>query len=695
MRRVRDNRWTSLNARHRDRPTCTVWATILATIFLVLMLGAQAPADTPPSQVYERDCRSPHDAIARALKFLTARDVDSVCFVFDMITFNPPPGDNEFRREYRYRADMELWADAIHRHAKPDCPRLFVSVTTVANVCEVTAGSRPAEWLTGTLTDDVWKSGSSSRFSSAATWMGGLATVLSGKRIGVVLICGLLAPENIAPAAQRDPWRSLLMKRGSYWDEEVVARTVRNQEWQFVVIAPEARFGDSVAATEIPQLPFVARPSVVSLRWDGDEKLSDIDWKEFRKNMVDLGVASADMAAVEERARASLLELRRSGCSRFRAYTPRFLPAVQGVRAFNTACPSGYGYWPLARSASAANGIYIFYPRRGPSWLDACPRDESLISRLAPDVESRIAWIGRCTDDPIVELMARVGGRLARLPLWETGSGSPPELAGFLAFEFQERIAFNRRFLERALPYDALELQLSSLRDVELSIRRANECIEAYETAIEQIARARTRFEGDPRVTQGHARSMANLRLFEFWLEMSAFHLEALRLFCDDLQLLSSRKFSDPVRVVYCPAIRLSDCLEAYDGRKVSAIDDAMLTTRTTVPPQCPEGSQSNFLEIRTNDERYRARRDLALVLRNLRPELLGRARRMIAAAERVMNDYARSGWGWIVYYSEASTFIVAPSVNSESKVAPVGKLADAVGDPTPSSTGDGPSTGK
>jgi hypothetical protein len=114
----------------------------------------------------------------------------------------------------------------------------------------------------------------------------------------------------------------------------------------------------------------------------------------------------------------------------------------------------------------------------------------------------------------------------------------------------------------------------------------------------------------------------------------------------------------DRFLVTYVPTIRMSDCLDAYDGRTLSPRDEARY--RRWTPPTARE-YQGNLLAIPEDDPNYRARRGLEPVLRHLDPRLRRRALDMILAGRGVMRRYARSGWGWTTYYCDAVTFVFEP----------------------------------
>jgi hypothetical protein len=153
---------------------------------------------------------------------------------------------------------------------------------------------------------------------------------------------------------------------------------------------------------------------------------------------------------------------------------------------------------------------------------------------------------------------------------------------------------------------------------------------------------------------------MANLRLTRFWLEMSAFHLEALSLYLGELEKHLPRRIvakNGAVWISSVPTIRLSDCLAGYGGRSIDESEDEKLQAEGRTWFEWYRRSQSNvFLWLEKSDPRYRALRHPEQVVKKLDPRLVPRALRMIEAGKDVMRDEGRSPWGWMVYYSEAET---------------------------------------
>ena len=160
---------------------------------------------------------------------------------------------------------------------------------------------------------------------------------------------------------------------------------------------------------------------------------------------------------------------------------------------------------------------------------------------------------------------------------------------------------------------------------------------------------------------RSHPRSVANLHLTRFWFAMSAFHLEAYSIYAREW-----RRFLPPameghverIYVTYVPTIRMSDCLDAYDGRALAAEQEGAYVR--WVPQDAP-GYQGNLLKIPPDDPNYRAKRSFDRVLLHLDPRLRRRALWMIRSGADVMKRYARTGWGWTTYYADAYTFVFKP----------------------------------
>jgi hypothetical protein len=191
--------------------------------------------------------------------------------------------------------------------------------------------------------------------------------------------------------------------------------------------------------------------------------------------------------------------------------------------------------------------------------------------------------------------------------------------------------------------------------------RLRDESLPRHDRALEILDAAAARVAAGDR--QGvHPRSEAHLLLTAYWTAMSAFHLEALSIYALEIERFipeEMRGHVSHILVTYIPTIRLSDCLEAYDGRRLPLAKETDYVRWTL--PDTP-GFQGNLLKIPEDDPNYRAQRELASVLLHLDRRLAPRAVAMIDRARAVMGAFAQTGWGWSTYYSEAYTFVFKPA---------------------------------
>lgn len=219
-----------------------------------------------------------------------------------------------------------------------------------------------------------------------------------------------------------------------------------------------------------------------------------------------------------------------------------------------------------------------------------------------------------------------------------------------------------------------------------------------YDRAIEGVERALARADR----ARAHPRSLANARHARFQLAMSAFHLHALGIYLHEIDRWRPPAGSpDHCVITYVPAIRMSDCLDAYDGRKLPVEREAEFADHPAM--RAPRGGrQGNLLPLDEADEDYRAKREIGPVLAHLDARLRRHALQMIRAAAEVMEHHARTPWGWSVYYSTAFTFIWEPVyLGSAVPTMPPGPAGES--EPTPDgpttprggrSSGGGPTTG-
>jgi hypothetical protein len=695
-------------------------ATLMAMAVAGLALvrgGPSACADGGDGDIYVRD--KDEDAVVRELRGI-AREYGTVLWVFDTATFNPPPGRNEFTVVHLYRDDLPKWRAAIASIAGPEkCP-VYVATTLSKKVVPV-AGEGWQASIERELSAAWWEAPSFS-FEPAATWMERLVDQ-AGRPCMVVLVTGDILPEQTAKApfdplsmlpkgigdlplpddlpegvksavrAQlaRPPtdesWRSKLAPVGAYWDEERVGAVLRERSSGLFVIAPEARFCDFLPVIEIPDVPWASRPqSYRSIAVFAPDRES-ID-RDLRPLIPD----EEDRKRAVDRSIEKIRDLVAGTGVRFEVTTPTFCrPYGRGI-FFNTDCPSGFGYWPFARSASATGGRYFFYPFEPSPWLDVCPRDPMLMSRLAPELVARSKYLQGKRGDIALDAICDACREVIEDTPWTDSAG--PDLRkrapGWMSFRSTNPLVLHEGFPVRDRPVDgtspAAPDELTKWRKALPGV------VKRYDRAIATLERVQKAVQKEGAVV--HPRSLADLLLVRFWFEMSAFHLEALSIFLHEEYRLREPDQPDDLSIVtYVPTIKMSDCLEGYSPRSLSPDKEAKYER----PFADVRGYQGNVLEILGTDPDFRAKRQTDEVLKYLDPRLKPRAVSMIQAAEAVMAGYARSPWGWMVYYTEAYTFVSKPVQSGEVAIDRSGArlIRPKTGREPPASEDGGPRTGE
>lgn len=637
-------------------------ALLFAALTASLLPMRMSSADTAPEDLYVRTPQSVAEAASAVVGWAKARGVASVLVAFDVISFAPPPGANEFRTS-RFARDLDAWTKAFAGAAKADAAGPQILLATTGDVDLAPAGDeRAVVRLSGALRGTDWKAKRSPVAAAFDEWVARvLARAPPGKR-ALVLVAGLQPPENLdegsAGPPLTDTWRRHLARPGDYWDEErVIAALVRSGA-SFAVVAPEARFCDCLPVDDLPQVPWASRPVVTAVTSESPVEPEDdaAGEDEVRRHLRELGLSDeAIERQIDERRRATAGVRALTVGGRFDWATPRFCDRVGSRVVANTDCPSGFGWWPYSRVAAATDGVYVRYPASGSPWLDTCPRDEQLMAVLAPSFGARREWASSRARDPAFgEMLAIVDTVKDRLP-WPQDLG-PTSGGVWCGFESSGGAASpDRRWRARDLPCESFPLTGEAARDWSREADRARAAAEQYAASADRLARLAERLAA--RSDARPSRTDANVRLLRFWCEMSAFHLDALALLFDGIPKIGGPAGRDAeVQVAYVAAIQMSDCLDAYDGRRITDDEERTLCERSDA--RLHAGAQSNFLVMLPGDPRVRARRSFDAVTRNLDPRLLPRARRMVAAAQSVMDRYAKSPWGWVVYYASAATFV-------------------------------------
>jgi hypothetical protein len=683
----------------------------LVTLAVLLVLVGAAEAGPPDPRMIVRDVRTCDQALRAIDGQSIVHNADAILFVFDAVTFDAPPGHSEFSS---YRPDVTRWLDALEawvarRAARGGGPGRETRAAPRGGGpihAAVTFSARPLivgspAWrkrIQGHLSRPWWSDDAFKSFEPATSWMNRLLGSLPGKRRMLVLVTGDLLPERMADRSHsmdpgREVWRRKLLRVGQYWDEEAIGRRLERKNVVLDVIAPEARFCDFWPLQEIPELPWAARPDI-RIHPNASEQLRLIKELIESRGVSPEGQKVVTSGLPAERFETTVCNLATEGSFLF----------------FNTDCPSGFGYWPFARAVAITGGRYVFYPFPQVRFLDHCPYDPLLMRRLAPEMSSLPAIVkSKAGDAALAALLSAVRIVIGKtdwsdaLPRAATWSGYTSVFPPTLDQGHRERDKPIRGRLAPPASWPQAVVQRGeSLRKV----------IPYYDRAIALLEKTERRIaSGD--VFQPHRRSMANLRLGRFWLEMSAFHLEALSYYCMDFHahLAAMKKKHGPsvdvmaCTVMFMPTIRMSDCLEGYDRVSISVERDRELQRERDVwldaiwrPGTVGLPAQSNtLLSVRKTSPEYRALRHPGEVFKHLDPRLLDRALRMVDAARNVMAHDGRSPWGWMVYYTNAHTCVLPAIPGEQDPPAdpPVTPPPDVGPGPRPTPTPpSGPSTG-
>jgi len=667
-----------------------------AAVFLLLLLPAasrRAVAAPDEADVYVREATT----IERTIGILEAEarrsNAPAVVVVLDKTTFSPPPGRNEFRFDHDYPGDAERWLDALEVWSQ----RTPVPLSAVVTTSEAAVRVGRAGWrvdLLAQLGKDVWDE--DERLEPALTWVRRWMPRGRGRARPalLVLIASEMTPERFADG--HEPWRRRLLDVGTYWDEEAIGSALAGAACRLWVVAPEVRFGDELPFATLPQLPWASKPQRpppdLYGSWGADE---DEAWDnmlrddlerdladeypdpEERKRVIDEILGREDGEGTREAGpspedRREKVPSARGG--RFSSGTPALFPHWGGRVLFGNDVPSGYGYWPYARAVAKSGGRYLFYPYPASGWLDVCPRDGAALRRLAPPLVSAAAFPGRFVGDRALDALCRATDEvLARTPWATDGRGRE---GGWSAFASAAPPRLVPGYRTRRVPADLFLVgSAAELRAVGQELARA---LPRYDRAIaildEALEKVKERGDAGP-----SPRSVADLRLGRFWFSMSALHLHALSLCLAEMDRYVPAGWDerrDRFAVSHLPLIRMSDCVDAYDGRTLPPAAETHYPRALHrawsfpgredgparwEPGQIVPGQQGNLLAIPPESADFRAKRDVGAVLAHLDARLRERALDVIASARSVMEHHARTPWGWSVYYAEVLGWIFDP----------------------------------
>jgi len=659
------------------------------------------------ANVYVRTQRS----IGQTMRYLEeeARRIDAtqVIVAFDAATFDPPPGLTEFTLEYPFFRDLPSWLRCLEAWAER-APYMMRGTSSLAPKTINLKRPGAIERLESLIKRSWWGGEGPSKLPRAVRWMNdALSRTESAVRAEdphpkrmLVLIASSVTPERWVRADPKhgyeSEWRTKLAPVGTYFQEGRVAALLKRSGCRLYVIAPEARFGDFTPHVELPELPWAARPhlpqdnsrvqtvsmgrlpgparlrgrarrDVQSMRELLEESLKKIfpDPEERKKRIEEIleqhnaapDPAVPGLGAPITPSVPGMVSTHAGGL-RFRASTPVWFKMLGGTVPFNNHAPSSYGIWSYASAAARTGGRYVFYPFPSSRWLDACPMDGGLVNRLAPEMVSRQRYLTLRRGYRALTAVAKACALVFDETPWADTWYQHRAARSWTSFLRTSPLRMEKHTFLRRKPYDmALQGSEEGIERVGEHLR--DDVLPRYDRALRILDKAAIEYA--PGAKGVHPRSHANLLLARYWFYMSAFHLEAYSLYALEVERFipeDMRGHVDRIVVTYVPTIRMSDCLPAYDGRELSVAEESQYGRWT---PRSTPGYQGNILDIPIEDPNFRARRSTASVLRHLDKRLFPRARRMLSAAQDVMETYSKTGWGWTTYYADAFTFVFKP----------------------------------
>lgn len=659
-------------------------AACLAGLVLLLLGQIVRAEDTDVEDVHVRGLAD----VPAVVRWLAAEadriEAVQILVAFDAMVFAPPPDTHEFNRHEDLAADLPTWLNALDLWARTS--KRPIRITSSLNPVSVAAGEH--DWrarVEAIVRRPWWEDDRIPRLEAAVSWMKRLLqrtdcllqhTTRRSPRL-LVYVAGRRAPERwISQAAwlpEERGWRRKLLPVGDAFNAETVAPMLERKGCRLYVVSPEAFFGDHVPYCELPVLPWTSRPrllpydfadgaQVEGIEEGGTLRLPYPEIDPVIRRLLDslrdrLGhpgmvVVGPDRFFLRP---TSILVPGHSSRARFLGAPPLYFDLAGDRLLASDHTPSGYGTWSYVRAAAETNGRYVIYPRGKRPLADVCPRDDDQLAALAPEPLHPTAYLARREGDPALDLMCDVASRLAPLTAWADRWFDVQAAPGWSDFVRARPLRLAKGSPRLPHPWQG-SLWPGYPRADRMAQHVLDEALPAYDAALEEVDDAIAAIDrGEDE--RSHARSVANLRRFRFDLALSSFHMQAFATAILDLgQPRASwiRLQGLGRRMRLLPAIRLSDCLDAYDGRKITPAEEA---THAGWTPAEHRGYQGNLLGIPPTSAAFRAKRSLARVLLWLDPRLRPRAARLIRAARNVMTHLARTPWGWGVYYTDAYTF--------------------------------------
>lgn len=435
------------------------------------------------------------------------------------------------------------------------------------------------------------------------------------------------------------------------WHEEEVGADFTGSGVSLWIVAPEAPFGLDAAVTLCRFLPYANRPL---LNAGGASRLVTLLLPHFD------GGRMPTPEELDELLKKQLFDPRFSG-----VLPSSIRHKLESASSPETDVPSGTANWSYARACFLGRGhCYVFGGGRD-GILDRCDRTSAFDDFQSPvDRSAKAQWDAVTAQPAVRQLREFVAGALAASRDWfvivQPSRRPGVEASGDRqrAVDVFETPGIPRTILVDADDFDARECE----RWPEFS-RLLRPPIAAHDRAWMELSHS---LDLDPATWQQLGPRARNDALVErFWLKMSAFHLESLRvLTADPERILIQPKKGWRGSVTPYEAIRLSDCLEAYDGRRIASELEFRFgrhRRRFLDHGSAQQFDQSNELVQDRYEPNYRAQRDDLEPIANLDDSLKTRALDLIATAREIHDSCRGTPWDWLIYHASIDVYRFVP----------------------------------